>query len=714
MNKNLSRSWFVAITLVAGFALASCGGGGSNLTPALTPLEQALADRDAAQTALEVAEQRATDAEAATMAAETARMAAEEAASAAETAKMAADTARMTAEQRATDAEAAKMTAEDARDTAVRLRMEAETAAMNSASDAANKLLAAQEAEQRAMMAESERMMAESERDAANMRAEAAESERMMAESERDEANMRAEAAESERMMAVSERDAAVVTARYTEAKNNSDQAKAAYVAAMATYGRINANVDEANKLVNLAGAAQKAANAAKSVAADGTDAQQAEAANAVTAANAAVSAANAEHAEAVMTAAASPYDKAIRTPATTPAISATAARTGDDVTVKVLTDVAEGDASDAGNGWYRADVENEDDSAETATVYTNIENTRMLFSAVHTSDTDSISGATDGVLTLATSGNGALAGLNKFASSDDFPHSPDGELTITYDDATDSEHKRTFSGSFDKVPGDFSCDGATCTITADADGAITELVGMWTFIPDYLGEDNESMAGDDEEQVASRKDDLTEPMVEVVDVDHLVFGWWTKVDEDDGSVAFRTFSDGTEAYNVADIDALEGTATYEGPAAGRYAVKTFTGNAKINSIRTGEFTATAELTATFGGEDVAASQQDQISGRIHTFMDENDNQLPGELALGTHEDLDDLTTGDSSFGGDVTGGVGGSPAAGAWSGQFFGNPPADPTDDVDMSDDYPNSVAGKFDASSSHGSVAGAFGATR
>ena len=654
MNKNLSRSWFVAITLVAGFALASCGGGGgggSNLTPPLTPLEQALADRDAAQTALEVAE-------AATMVAETARMAAEEAASAAETAKMA---------------------AEDARDTADRLRMEAETAAMNSASDAANKLLAAQEAEQRASAAEAAKMTAESERDAANMRAEAAESGR----------------------------DAAVVTALYTEAKNNSDQAKAAYVAAMATYGRINANVDEANKLVNLAGAAQKAANAAKSVAADGTDAQQAEAANAVTAANAAVSAANAEHAEAVMTADASPYDKAIRTPATTPAISATAARTGDDVTVEVFTDGAEGDASDAGNGWYRADVENEDDSAETATVYTNIENTIMLFSVVHTS-------ATDGVLTLATSGNDALVALNKFASSDDFPHSPDGELTITYDDATDSEHKRTFSGSFDKVPGDFSCDGAgtTCTITANADGAITELVGMWTFIPDYLGEDNESMAGDGVDQVASRKDDLTEPMVEVVDVDHLVFGWWTKVDEDDDSVAFRTFSDGRQAYNVDIIDGLEGTATYEGPAAGRYAVKTFTGNAKINSIRTGEFTATAELTATFGGNDVAVSQQDQISGRIHTFMDENDDQLLGELALGTGN----LVVSSTSFDGDVTGGVGGSPATGSWSGQFFGNPLADMdvSDVSDVSDDYPNSVAGEFDASSSHGSVAGAFGATR
>ena len=166
--------------------------------------------------------------------------------------------------------------------------------------------------------------------------------------------------------------------------------------------------------------------------------------------------------------------------------------------------------------------------------------------------------------------------------------------------------------------------------------------------------------------------------MVEVVDEDHLVFGWWTKVDED-GSVAFQTFFDGTfggmNAY-IANIDNLVGTATYEGPAAGRYAVKTFTGNAKINSIRTGEFTATAELKANFGGADVAMSKQNQISGRIHTFMDENDDQLLGELALGAHgRTFFSVTT---SAGGDVTGGVGGSPATeGSWSGQFFGNPPA-------------------------------------
>ena len=41
-------------------------------------------------------------------------------------------------------------------------------------------------------------------------------------------------------------------------------------------------------------------------------------------------------------------------------------------------TVIAKGSASDAGHGWYKADVGNEEDSSETATVYTNIENTMM------------------------------------------------------------------------------------------------------------------------------------------------------------------------------------------------------------------------------------------------------------------------------------------------------------------------------------------------
>ena len=81
------------------------------------------------------------------------------------------------------------------------------------------------------------------------------------------------------------------------------------------------------------------------------------------------------------------PYAMAIMTQATTPAdLAASATRKGDAVTVTVTsgddpdTVIAKGPASDAGHGWYKADVANEDDSKETGTVYTNIENTMSKF----------------------------------------------------------------------------------------------------------------------------------------------------------------------------------------------------------------------------------------------------------------------------------------------------------------------------------------------
>ena len=63
-----------------------------------------------------------------------------------------------------------------------------------------------------------------------------------------------------------------------------------------------------------------------------------------------------------------------------------------------------------------------------------------------------------------------------------------------------------------------------------------------------------------------------------------------------------------------------------------------------------------------------------------------------------------------------VGGGLDGFPVeSGNWDGSFFGNPdPDDPELAANPMDDYPNSVAGKFDAKSANVDVAGAFGAKR
>ena len=86
-------------------------------------------------------------------------------------------------------------------------------------------------------------------------------------------------------------------------------------------------------------------------------------------------------------TVAAMPYAMAIKMQATVPAaLVASAMRAGNAVEVSVsggddgnTAPIDKGPASDAGHGWYRADVANEDGD-QTATVYTNIENTMAKF----------------------------------------------------------------------------------------------------------------------------------------------------------------------------------------------------------------------------------------------------------------------------------------------------------------------------------------------
>ena len=219
-------------------------------------------------------------------------------------------------------------------------------------------------------------------------------------------------------------------------------------------------------------------------------------------------------------------------------------------------------------------------------------------------------------------------------------------------------------------------------------------------------------------EQKATREDDLSVPNVAVPDTDYLHFGWWTKVDKD-GDVAFRTFSGGGGMNEIANVGTLEGTATYKGPAAGRYAVKTFNSNSTLDSIRHGEFTAAAVLTASFGGTAIAEDDFNSISGTVTNFASQSDDLRAWSVDL-KKTGFTDVTMAFSSaddevgVGVGVGGGVGGSPVtSGSWSGQFFGNPAADDTGTPDM-DDYPLSVAGEFDAHSSHGHVAGGFGAVK
>ena len=698
--------------------------------------DMAEGERDAANTAKMMADEAAAAAEAAKDMAEgerdaanTAKMMADEAAAAAAQratdADMAAaaaaqratdaDMAAAAAAQRATDAETAQGMAEAERDTAVTAKMTADEAAAAAAQRATDAETAQGMAEAERDTAVTAKMMADDAAAAAEQRATDAATAQATAEQERDDAL----AAQKTAQDALA---AALVTVDYNNAYAQYTAARTAYTTALIAYNNKAANVMDATALVAAAETAQTEANEAMAAAADGEATEMATALAAVTAAGNAVAAARAELAEAQMTEAAMPFAGAIKDQNTEMDDGdhngyATASHDGTDVKVTVTRgSAADNDVTDtiamdvvAGgprNGWYRAEAENEDDSGLTATVLTNVEDTMDKFSNVYNATSDAITGVNNGVLGLS---NTELTLFNKYAMSSAFPGAGRGATTITYD-TDDEDNPREFDGTYGGVNGEFKCTGDPCTIEANSDGMITVVSGTWTFVPDYLGPDGTSEDGVDEAQMATREDDLSEPNVRVDDTDYLRFGWWTAVDEE-GAVKFRTFYGGQDPFTASNIDELEGKATYTGPAAGRYAVKTYNTNASINSIAEGMFTAKTMLEARFGGDTIAATDHDSIDGKVYEFKNEHGQDLHGwSILLTKIEDLQDLnTTGDAFMSDTVGGAVGGSPvSSGSWEGQFYGN--GDP-DDVN---ELPASIAGKFEAHSSHGHVGGAFGASR
>ena len=701
----------------------------------------------AAMAAQMTAEMERDTANMAAAAAETARMMAVEAREAAEAAKMMSDEEAAAAAMRADEAETAQTTAEGERDAAntrandaATAQMTAETerdAANTRANDAATAQMTAETerdaANTRANDAATAQMTAETERDAANTRANDAATAQMTAETERDAANTRANDAATAQMTAETERDkaqadlaAALVTVDFNNAYAKYTASRTAYTSALIAYNTVAANVKGATELMTAAEKAQTDANVAMGAAADGTATEMATAQAAVTAAGTAIAGARAELAEAQMTEKAMPFAGAIKDQ-NTEAMDmdhmgfAVAEHDGTNVMVTVTrgsvddndaTDTIAADAMASGpyNGWYKANVANDDDSRLTATVYADIEDTMDKFTNVYNAaDSDAITGVTNGVLGLS---NTALALINMYAESSGFPGASRGTQTVTYI-ADDDNNPRKFTGTWGGVSGEYGCTGGTCSIEADSKGMITTMTGEWTFAPAYLGPDGTSEAGTDDDQIATRADDLPEPNVRVADDDYLRFGWWTAVDEE-GMVKFRTFYGGQDPFTNGNITDLVGSAEYEGPAAGRYAVKTYNTNATVNSIREGTFSAMATLTARFGGDDIAVSAQDSIDGMITDFEDEHGNDLAGwRIMLTQIGDLQNLAA-DTAFTSDTVGGaVGGSPVStGSWEGQFYGD-----TADTEGANDtaaLPKSVAGKFEAHSSHGHVGGAFGASR
>jgi len=178
-------------------------------------------------------------------------------------------------------------------------------------------------------------------------------------------------------------------------------------------------------------------------------------------------------------------------------------------------------------------------------------------------------------------------------------------------------------------------------------------------------------------------------------DTDYLAGGVWLYVPQDfrEGDYSFGAFADGNNPFQYQTATALEGSATYDGVAAGAYC-ECSDGATEPGMI--GLFEADVALTADFG--------QNMISGSVTNFVldgDTSDDTAIYLLETGIGDVAGGFFSGDTSFDETVSGARG--PVAGKWGGNFYG--------DVN-GENAPGSVAGTFGASSDTHSYLGAFGA--
>ena len=246
-------------------------------------------------------------------------------------------------------------------------------------------------------------------------------------------------------------------------------------------------------------------------------------------------------------------------------------------------------------------------------------------------------------------------------------------------------------SGTLGEASGTFRCESASVVpCTVQNTGGHFNFVGPWTFRP------SSATSG-----------------VRVADTEHMWFGWWARqtVEHEEGNpedvhpTDDWVFGVGHGGNAVTSFTQATGTATYQGQAAGRYAVfEPVTGESSH-----GSFTASARLEANFGN----ATNQGTISGTIAGFSNDPD----WSLAL-NQKTIDGGVVEAGTDGDDVTWSIDGVPDdSGTWEAGFYSNLP---TGTPGLAQVQPHGIAGTFEAEYDGSGVGptaamiGAFGAHR
>ena len=236
-------------------------------------------------------------------------------------------------------------------------------------------------------------------------------------------------------------------------------------------------------------------------------------------------------------------------------------------------------------------------------------------------------------------------------------------------------------AGTYDGAMGTYRCNGTTaCTVRFNAEDEIDAISGEWIFTP------------------------ATGETIDVADDDYLRYGFWLKRTTDaDGATTYNEVETFAEAPGIdasGTLADVEGTAEYEGGAVGVYVKNVFDSEGAIDTATSGHFVADASLMAYFGGDDVALSKQDSVTGTIDNFVLQHGEANTWSVALKSAAGA--IATGT------VTGTANGGGPEGSFSATFHG------ALDADDNTVQPSSVVGEFNANFGNGTAAGGFGVNK
>ena len=249
--------------------------------------------------------------------------------------------------------------------------------------------------------------------------------------------------------------------------------------------------------------------------------------------------------------------------------------------------------------------------------------------------------------------------------------HTTNIEVNRDTDDPPDGTDDETspISGTFDGVSGTFRCaatpSATACSVRNTGAGYVLGD-GTWTFRTSKTAK------------------------VSVADDRFMYFGWWRRRATASDTFTYRVFSQPTADLTGSGFNDLGGSAVYEGPAIGQYAIHPPLGT----SLSHGEFNATARFTANFGTNTLSGtvSEFDVAPGWSLALQGAAGNMADGSIDAGNVSWTIEGTT--------QTGGM--------WTGYFHSE--VDP-----YAGHQPDGLTGTFDADyGGVGKLRGAYGAHR